>query len=73
MFWLGNKKINLLLHTLNKTPGLENGVCLYLNELLNTFTMEANIMIPDQTVPKGAVWSGSILFAKKTTSTRDEI
>ena len=25
--------------------------------------MEANIMHPDQTAPKGAVWSGSISFA----------
>ena len=27
------------------------------------FTMEANTMNPDQTSPKRAVWSGSILFA----------
>ena len=27
------------------------------------FTSEANTMKPDQTAPKGAVWSGSLLFA----------
>ena len=26
-------------------------------------TINANIMNPDQTAPKGAVWSGSILFS----------
>ena len=29
----------------------------------NIFIMEANTMNPDQTAPKGAVWSGSIVFA----------
>ena len=28
-----------------------------------TFIIEANTMNPDQTAPKGAVWSGSLLFA----------
>ena len=39
--------------------------CIYSNALQNTFVMEANTMNPDQTAPKGAVWSGSILFAIK--------
>ena len=29
--------------------------CIYLDARQNTFTMEANTMNPDQTVPKGAV------------------
>ena len=29
------------------------------NELQNAFTMEANTMNPDQTVPKEAVWTGA--------------
>ena len=37
--------------------------CIYSNSLKNTFTMESNSMNPDQTAPKGAVWSGPILFA----------
>ena len=28
----------------------------------NTFTMESNTINPDQTTPKGAVWSEPILF-----------
>ena len=38
--------------------------CIYPNVLQSTFVMDANSMNPDQTAPKGAVWSGSILFAK---------
>ena len=33
------------------------------SDLVNVFTLEANTMNPDQTAPKGAVLSGSILFA----------
>ena len=33
-----------------------------LSALQNAFTMEANTMNTDQTAPKGAVWSESILF-----------
>ena len=35
----------------------------YSNEIQTNFFMDANTMNPDQTAPKGAVWSGVILFA----------
>ena len=37
--------------------------CIFSNEIQNTFTLEANTMNPDKAAPKGAVWSGFILFA----------
>ena len=36
------------------------------------FRIQANSMDPDQTAPKGAVWSGSTLFAKMTLKTDDK-
>ena len=44
-----------------------NVCCKYLNPLKNSLILEANSMNPDQTAPKGAVWSGSILFANMAT------
>ena len=38
--------------------------CKYSDALQTNFIMEANTMNPDQIAPKGAVWSGSILFTK---------
>ena len=52
----------------NQQPlGLESSTlqlshCVYWNALQTSFIMVANSMDPDQTAPKGAVWSGSILF-----------
>ena len=37
--------------------------CIYSSALQTRFFMEVNNMDPGQTAPKGAVWSGSILFA----------
>ena len=38
-------------------------VCCIYSKHTSDLIMEANTMNPDQTAPKGAVWSGSILFA----------
>ena len=38
---------------------------IYSNALLTTFITEANIMNPDLTAPKGAVWSGVIMLCNK--------
>ena len=38
-----------------------------------TFTMKANTMNFDQTAPKGADWSGFILFAIKDTKVRKQM
>ena len=43
--------------------------CIY----LIPFTVEANTTAPDQTAPKGAVLSGSILFAIQATKTYKHI
>ena len=37
--------------------------CIYKYALHTAFIMEANSMKADQTAPRGAVWSGYILFA----------
>ena len=54
-----------------KKPASENVVCLcrLLNILANfssLFLHKANSVDPDQTAPRGAVWSGFTLFAKMT-------
>ena len=36
------------------------------------FCIQANSVDPDQTAPKGAVWSGYTLFAKMTISQTDD-
>ena len=35
---------------------------------LFNISIEANIVVPDQTAPTGAVWSGSTLFVYETPS-----
>ena len=37
------------------------------------FIIEANTMNPDQTAPMGAVWSGSIVFAKSATKVHQQM
>ena len=37
--------------------------CIYSNMFQETVAMEANTMNSDQTAPKGAVWSGFMVFA----------
>ena len=39
---------------------------IFLQTFLTYFCIQANSVDPDQTAPKGAVWSGSTLFAKMT-------
>ena len=42
-------------------------VCwIFLQTFQTYFSMQANSVDPDQTAPRGAVWSGSTLFAKMT-------
>ena len=42
-------------------------VCwIFLQTFQTYFGIQANSVDPDQTAPKGAVWSGSTLFAKMT-------
>ena len=42
-------------------------VCwIFLQTFQTSFCIQANIVDPDQTAPRGAVWSGSTLFAKMT-------
>ena len=42
-------------------------VCwIFLQTFLTNFCIQANSVDPDQTAPKGAVWSGSTLFAEMT-------
>ena len=42
-------------------------VCwIFLQSFQTSFCMQANSVDPDQTAPKGAVWSGSTLLAEKT-------
>ena len=38
----------------------------FLQTFQTYFCIQANSVDPDQTAPKGAVWSGSTLFAKMT-------
>ena len=40
--------------------------CIFLQTFQTYFCIQANSVDPDQTVPKGAVWSGSTLFAEVT-------
>ena len=40
-------------------------ICIYLIILLNNVSIYRNSAEPDQTAPRGAVWSGSTLFVKK--------
>ena len=54
-----------------RKPASENVVCLYrllkiLANVSNLFFIQANSVDPDQTAPRGAVWSGSTLFEKNT-------
>ena len=56
---------------MQRKPASENVLCLC--HLLNIlavfqtyFCIQANSVDPDQTAPKGAVWSGSTLFAEMT-------
>ena len=39
--------------------------CIYLPNITDEFSIEANSMNPEQTAPIGTVWSGSTLFAKE--------
>ena len=39
---------------------------IFLQTLQTYFCIQVNSVDPDQTAPRGAVWSGSILFAKMT-------
>ena len=41
-------------------------VCWIFLQTYQTFYIQANSVDPDQTAPRGAVWSGSTLFAKMT-------
>ena len=56
----------------SRKPASENVICLYrllhlLANFLNIlFCIWANSVDPDQTAPRGAVWSGSTLFATMT-------
>ena len=55
----------------SRKPESENVVCLcrllYILAIIsNLFRIQANSVDPDQTAPRGAVWSGSTLFAKMT-------
>ena len=57
-----------------RKPASENGVCfvvcwIFLHTFQTYFCIQANSMDPDQTAPRGAVWSGSALFAKRTFKT----
>ena len=72
MWGNGHWSVNIHLSTLimPRKPASEN-VCLchLLNILANFqtyFCIQANSVDPDQTAPRGAVWSGSTLFAKMT-------
>ena len=62
----------LLTLKLPRKSASENVVCLcrLLKIILQTFQtyfcIQANSVDPDQTAPRGAVWSGSTLFAKMT-------
>ena len=63
--------VTLLTLKMPRKPASENVVCFcrLLNILANCsnlFCTQANSVDPDQTAPRGAVWSGSILFAKMT-------
>ena len=52
-----------------RKPASENVVCLcwiFLQTFQTYFCIQTNSMDPDQTAPKGAVWSGSTLFAEMT-------
>ena len=40
--------------------------CIFLQTFKTYFCIQANSVDPDQTAPRGAVWSGSTLFAKMT-------
>ena len=42
-------------------------VCwIFLQTIQTYFCIQTNIVDPDETAPRGAVWSGPILFAKVT-------
>ena len=46
-------------------------VCwIFLQTFQTFFCIQANSVDPDQTAPKGAVWSGSTLFAEMTFKTQ---
>ena len=50
-----------------RKPASENVVCwIFLQTYQTYFCIQANSVDPDQTAPKGAVWSGSTLFAEMT-------
>ena len=50
-----------------RKPASENVVCwIFLQTFQTYFCIQANSVDPDQTAPRGAVWSGSTLFAKMT-------
>ena len=46
-----------------KMPSAEVICCKYLPNITDLLSIEANSVDPEQTAPKGAVWSGSTLFA----------
>ena len=41
----------------------EVACCIYLPNITDELSIEANSVDPEQTAPIGAVWSGSTLFA----------
>ena len=45
-----------------KISAAEVVCCKYLPNITDELSIEANSVDPDQTAPKGAVWSGSTLF-----------
>ena len=48
-------------------------VCwIFLQTFQTYFCIQANSMDPDQTAPRGAVWSGSTLLAKMTFKITDD-
>ena len=46
-----------------KMSSAEAGCCKYLPNITDELSIEANSVDPEQTAPKGAVCSGSTLFA----------
>ena len=48
-----------------KMPSAEVVCCKKLPNITDELSIEANILDPEQNAPKGAVCSGSTLFAKK--------
>ena len=76
--WLHGASLHRALHHLSMTLTLKMPrktaseissvyVCwIFLLTFQTCFCIQANSMDPDQTAPRGAVWSGSSLFAKMT-------